>query len=132
MATTTLAEKATIGVAIVGEQPYAEGVGDRERLFLSAEDLKRITATKKNSDKSILIILAGRPLIIQDAIKDVDAVVMAWLPGTEGAGITDVISGKYNFTGKLPLAWPKTMEQIKIKDTKDPLFSYGHGLTYPQ
>lgn len=130
MATGTKSIKADVGVVVVGERPYAEGVGDRQRLLLSPEDLKRIQVAKKNSDKVVLVILSGRPLIVQNALRDVDAVVVAWLPGTEGAGITDVLSGKYNFSGKLPLAWPKTMEQIEKKDVRDPLFKFGFWLTY--
>ena len=130
MAEKKLTPKAEVGIVVVGEQPYAEGVGDRERLTLSPEDLKRITSVKQNSDKVILIILAGRPLIIQDVLKDIDAVVMAWLPGTEGNGITDVLSGKNNFTGRLPMVWPKTMDQIETKNMKDPLFGFGFGLQY--
>lgn len=126
----TLFSKADVGIAVVGERPYAEGVGDRERLSMSAEDLQRIKYAKNNSRRVVVIIIAGRPLIIQEAMKDVDVVIMAWLPGTEGAGITDVLSGKYNFSGKLPLAWPKTMEQVENKDTRDPLFEFGYGLTY--
>lgn len=130
MAEKKLETKAEIGVVVIGEQPYAEGVGDRERLTLSPEDIKRIASVKENSEKVVLIILAGRPLIIQDIVQDVDAIVMAWLPGTEGDGITEVMSGKHNFTGKLPLVWPKTMEQIETKNMKDPLFEFGLGLTY--
>jgi beta-glucosidase len=130
MAEKKLTTKAEIGVVVIGEQPYAEGVGDRERLLLSPEDIKRVEAAKENSEKVVLIILAGRPLIIQDITKDVDAIVMAWLPGTEGAGITDVLSGSNNFTGKLPVTWPKTMQQIEAKDMSDPLFEFGYGLSY--
>ncbi len=131
MAEKKLAQKAEVGIVVIGEQPYAEGVGDRERLSLSPEDLKRIAHAKQNSNKVVVIMLAGRPLIIEQILKDVDALVMAWLPGTEGEGITDIVSGKYNFSGKLPVAWPKTMEQIETKTIKEPLFELGHGLAYP-
>ncbi len=130
MAEKKLARQADVGVVVIGEQPYAEGVGDRERLSISPEDAKRIETARKNSKKVVLLILAGRPLIIEHAIQNVDAVVMAWLPGTEGEGITNVLSGKYNFTGKLPLVWPKTMEQIETKNVKDPLFGFDFGLRY--
>lgn len=130
MATKKLATKAEVAIVVIGEQPYAEGVGDRERLLLSPEDNKRIAAARKNSQKVILLIIAGRPLIIESVLKDADAVVMAWLPGTEGEGISDVLSGKYPFSGTLPLAWPKSMAQIEAKDTKDPLFPRGFGLKY--
>lgn len=132
MATKKLSQKAEVGVVVIGEQPYAEGVGDRERLLVSPEDLKRVASAKKNSKKVVVIIIAGRPLIIENIVKSVDGVVMAWLPGTEGEGITDVLSGKNNFSGKLPIAWPKTMEQIETKDTSSPLFILGFGLAYKQ
>ncbi len=130
MAEKTLTKKADIAVVVIGEQPYAEGVGDRERLLISPEDQKRISSAKKNSEKVVLLIIAGRPLIIEESVKDVDAVVMAWLLGTEGEGISDVLSGDYDFSGKLPVAWPKTMEQIETKLMKEPLYKIGHGLTY--
>jgi beta-glucosidase len=128
MANGVYMKKAEISLVVVGEQPYAEGMGDRERLTLSPEDQKRISFSKKNSNRVVLIILAGRPLIIEDIINDVDAVVMAWLPGTEATGISDVLSGKYDFSGKLPLAWPRTMEQIENKNLDNPLFEFGYGL----
>ncbi len=130
MAEKKLVKKAEVGIVVIGERPYAEGVGDRERLSLSPEDLKRIAHAKQNSNKIVVIILAGRPLIIENIVKDVDAIVIAWLPGTEGEGITDVLSGRYNFSGKLPLVWPKTMEQIETKTIKEALYEIGHGLTY--
>lgn len=130
MAEKKLTTKAEVGVVVIGEQPYAEGVGDRDRLTLSPEDIKRIVSVTENSEKVVLIILAGRPLIIQDIVQDVDAIVMAWLPGTEGDGITEVLSDKHNFTGKLPVVWPKTMEQIETKNMRDPLFEFGFGLSY--
>ncbi len=130
MATKTLSVKAEVSIVVIGEKPYAEGMGDRELLSISAEDLKRIDTAKNNSKKTILIIIAGRPLIIENVLKNVDAVIMAWLPGTEGEGITDIVSGKYSFTGKLPLVWPKTMQQIETKDMSDSLFPFGFGLIY--
>lgn len=132
MATKRFSKKADISIVVVGERPYAEGVGDRERLSLSPEDTKRIAAARKNSQKVVLLILAGRPLIIENALESADAAVMAWLPGTEGEGISDVLSGKYAFSGTLPLAWPKTMEQIDSNNTKDSLFAFGFGLQYPK
>jgi beta-glucosidase len=73
-------------------------------------------------------------MIIQDALSQADAFLVAFLPGTEGQGIADVLFGDYKPTGKLSFSWPKSMDQLPLningpKD-KDPLFSYGHGLTY--
>ncbi len=123
-------KKADVAIVVIGEQPYAEGAGDRDSLELSPEDTKRIMKARSSADKTILLVLAGRPLIITDMLANVDAAVMAWLPGTEGGGITDVLSGRENFSGKLPLAWPRSMEQVEKRDTSDPLFAYGYGLSY--
>ncbi len=99
-------EKAEVGIAVVGEAPYAEGWGDNEHPALSAEDLQTIAKVKTASKKLVVIIISGRPLDISPFVSDWDAVVAAWLPGSEGAGITDVLFGDYPFTGKLPVAWP--------------------------
>jgi beta-glucosidase len=86
----------------------------------------------------IVIILSGRPLVITEQLPLADAWVAAWLPGTEGAGIADVLFGDYPFTGKLPYTWPRTNEQlpININNAGDrtgcdgPLFPFGYGLEF--
>lgn len=81
----------------------------------------------------IVIILSGRPMIITDEIDQMDALIAAWLPGTEGQGIADVIFGDYAPTGKLSYTWPRSMDQIPINDidgSKGSLFPFGFGLTY--
>jgi len=98
-------EKADVGIAVVGEMPYAEGWGDNEHPSLSVEDLNTITALKAQSKKIIVIIVSGRPLDIAPHIDDWDAVVAAWLPGTEGIGVADVLFGDVPFTGALPIEW---------------------------
>ena len=73
------------------------------------------------------------PLIIDKVIDNADAFVAAWLPGTEGRGVTDVLFGDYNFKGKLSFSWPRSMDQIPINvgdRNYDPLFKYGYGLQY--
>ncbi len=73
-------------------------------------------------------------MIVTDQMSTTDSFVAAWLPGTEGDGVAEVLFGDYNFTGKLPFSWPRTMAQIPINvgDTDyDPLFAYGFGLEYP-
>lgn len=97
---------ADVGIAVVGENPYAEGWGDQENLFLSEKDLETIEKLRNNSKKIIVIIISGRPLEIKNEIKNWDAVVAAWLPGGEGGGIADVIFGFQPITGKLPVGWP--------------------------
>ena len=99
------AELADFGIAVVGEAPYAEGWGDRENPTLSAEDIATINNLKKVSKKVIVIIVSGRPLDIKPYIDDWDAVVAAWLPGSEGQGVADVLFGDYKFKGILPLKW---------------------------
>jgi beta-glucosidase len=88
---------------------------------------------KKADIPVVVILFSGRPMIINDVLGDADAFVAAWLPGTEGRGITDVIFGDYKPTGKLSFTWPKSMEQIPINPGDadyDPLFKYGYGLSY--
>lgn len=127
---------AEIGIAVVGEQPYAEGVGDRADLSLSAEDIQTITNLRNHSKKLIVIILSGRPLIITDQYPLADAWVAAWLPGTEGESVADVLFGAAPFTGKLPYTWPRSNDQLPVnintvKQTTGcdaPLFPYGFGL----
>lgn len=106
--------KADIGIAIVGEAPYAEGWGDNPNPTLSPEDLKIIENLKKNSEKLLVIIVSGRPLIITDEIEEWDAVIAAWLPGSEGVGVADVLFGDTPFTGSLPLPWPAGISQVPI------------------
>jgi len=98
-------EKADVGIAIVGEAPYAEGWGDNAHPSLSAEDINTIEAVKAQSKKIVVIIVSGRPLDIAPYIDEWDAVVAAWLPGSEGIGIADVLFGDVPFTGRLPLEW---------------------------
>jgi len=97
---------ADVGIAVVGENPYAEGWGDQENLFLNEKDLETIEKLRNNSKKIIVIIISGRPLEIKNEIKNWDAVVAAWLPGSEGGGVADVIFGLQPITGKLPVDWP--------------------------
>ena len=129
-------EMADVGIAVVAEQPYAEGVGDTENLSLNPADIAAITNLRAHSRKLIVIILSGRPMMITDQYPIADAWIAAWLPGTEGAGIADVLFGEYPFTGKLPYSWPRTHEQLPINMNNStdlsgcdaPLFPYGYGL----
>ncbi|HXC98723.1 MAG TPA: glycoside hydrolase family 3 N-terminal domain-containing protein [Verrucomicrobiae bacterium] len=93
-------------IAVVGELPYAEMKGDREHLDLAAEDKALIAKAKASGAPVVTILLSGRPLVLNSALNDSTAFVAAWLPGTEGLGVTDVLFGDYKFTGKLPRAWP--------------------------
>ena len=95
-------KKADAVIAVVGELPYAEGKGDQQNLTLPAEDLELIAKANASGLPVITILFSGRPLVLNSAFADSDAFVAAWLPGTEGLGVTDVLFGDFKFTGKLP------------------------------
>jgi beta-glucosidase len=81
----------------------------------------------------VVVLLSGRPMIINDVLEKCESFVAAWLPGTEGAGVADVLFGDYRPTGKLSFSWPRSMAQIPINvgdENYDPLFKYGYGLTF--
>ncbi|HXT62505.1 MAG TPA: glycoside hydrolase family 3 N-terminal domain-containing protein [Pyrinomonadaceae bacterium] len=127
------ARGADIGIVVVGETPYAEGRGDREDLSLSADDLRAIRNVKQAGIPVVVILISGRPMIISEALDACDAFVAAWLPGTEGRGVTDILFGNHKPTGKLSFSWPRSMAQIPINigdADYDPLFRYGFGLTF--
>jgi beta-glucosidase len=129
----TGAEGADAVVVVASELPYAEGVGDRRDLSLDEEDQATLANAKKSGVPLVLVLLSGRPLILGEALEQADAVVAAWLPGTEGLGITDVLLGDDAPTGKLPHSWPRSMAQVPINvgdEPYDPLFAFGFGLTY--
>ena len=124
---------ADAAVVVVGETPYAEMLGDRDDLGLAKEDLDVIANVKRAGIPLVVVILSGRPLILGEGLEMADAVVAAWLPGTEGAGVADVLFGDYKPTGKLSFSWPRSMSQIPINvgdaDYR-PQFPFGYGLTY--
>jgi beta-glucosidase len=121
-------------VAVVGEQPYAEMKGDRQDLNLAAEDAALIERARKSGLPVVTVLLSGRPLILGPALEASDAFVAAWLPGTEGQGVADVLFGVSKPTGKLSRTWPRTNyqlgETVANSTPKDPLFPYGFGLSY--
>jgi beta-glucosidase len=123
---------ADVAIVVVGETPYAEGGGDTEDLALAAEDLATLKAVKATGVPVVGVLVSGRPMILGEALDLCDAFVAAWLPGTEGRGVTDVLFGDFKPTGKLSTSWPRTMAQVPINvgdANYDPLFPYGFGLT---
>ena len=127
------AKGADIGIVVIGEKPYAEGNGDSKTLALDKKDIETIASMKKAGIPVVVLLYSGRPMIINNALKSADAFVAAWLPGTEGKGLTDVLFGDYKPKGKLSFTWPKSVQQlpINIGDSEyDPLFPYGYGLSY--
>ncbi len=127
---------ADIGIVVVGESPYAEGVGDKSDLGLSSADISLIERMREHSERLVVILLSGRPLIITDQFPLADAWVAAWFPGTEGQGVADVLFGDFPFTGRLPYIWPRSHEQIPgdristagTHGCEAPLFPFGYGL----
>jgi beta-glucosidase len=127
------AEKADVVVAVVGEDPYAEGSGDRAKLELLPDDRALIAAAKRSGKPLVVVLLTGRPIILGEILDAADALVAAWLPGTEGAGVADVLAGAAKPTGKLSVSWPKDMSQVPINvgdPNYAPLFPFGHGLSW--
>ncbi len=117
-------------IVIVGEPPYAEMRGDRTNLILSVEDLALVATAKSSGAPVITILISGRPLILDSALRDSRALIAAWLPGTEGSGVADVLFGDYRFTGKLPRDWPSNNEHIRVGSKGEhPSFPFGFGLT---
>jgi beta-glucosidase len=135
-------QRPDVAIVVFGEIPYAEGQGDITNLLYNwkyPEDLKLLKKLKANGIPVVSVFLTGRPLWMNTEINQSDAFVVAWLPGSEGAGIADVLFTKadgsinYDFSGKLSFSWPKFADQavLNIGDqTYQPLFSYGYGLTY--
>jgi beta-glucosidase len=129
----TGAAGADVGLVVIGETPYAEGFGDRTDLGLAKEDLEAIANVKKAGIPVVVVLLSGRPMILGEVLAQSDALVAAWLPGSEGQGVTDVLLGDFKPAGKLPFTWPRSMAQMPINvgdAAYDPLFPYGFGLTY--
>src|SRR2546425_8691816 len=108
----TGAAGANIGVVVIGETPYAEGRGDRTDLSLAKEDIEAVDNMKKAGIPVVVILLSGRPMMINEILDRSDAFIAAWLPGTEGQGVADVLFADYKPTGKLSTSWPRSMFQI--------------------
>ena len=121
-------------LVVVGEKPYAEGLGDRKDLTLGPTQDEALVSRARQSGKPVIVVLiSGRPMIIDKALGNCDAFVAAWLPGTEGQGVADVLLGDYKPSGKLPHTWPRNMSQVPCAEGQcagTPLFSYGFGLTF--
>ncbi len=129
------ASGAEVGVVVIGEKPYAEGVGDSSDLSLSAEDLQTLAAVKKAGIPVVLVLLSGRPLILGPALEQADGVVAAWLPGSEGGGVADILFGVAKPVGRLSRTWPRSLAQLPLTiasepTASDPQFPFGFGLGY--
>lgn len=149
-----------IAVVVIGERPYAEGLGDLrtgdhvlveagsqikgaikilepygnslELANLHPEDLQAIKNITEKGLPVVVILMSGRPLVINKELNEASAFVAAWLPGSEGQGVADVIFGDHDFQGKLSFSWPRNTTDVFNRGDKPyaPLFPYGYGLTY--
>ena len=137
---------ADIGIVVVGETPYAEGFGDvggpecgfctpaqleEKSLSLQAGDREVIDRVCGAISRCVVLVVSGRPQVLTDQLGEMDALVASWLPGSEGAGVADVLFGRRAFTGRLSMTWPRSEDQVPINvgDRRyDPLFPYGWGL----
>ena len=119
-------------VVVVGEPPYAEMRGDRLELALDASDRQALANARASNLPVIMVIISGRPLDIAPILGDANAVLAAWLPGTEGGGVADVLFGDYRPTGKLSFTWPRSVDHASrnAAGPRDALFPFGFGLTY--
>jgi beta-glucosidase len=121
---------ADVGIWVGGETPYAEGKGDSSTLAFGSDNSSQLGDICSRVKTCIAILYSGRPVVIGDQLPKAQAFVAGWLPGTEGAGITDVLFGA-GFTGKLPVSWPKAVsdEPVNSGDGKTPLFPLDYGIT---
>lgn len=153
-------EKHDVAIVVIGEHPYAEGMGDvrtGNNILVEAgsqikglmkilepygrslelaeshpEDLAAIRNITKKGIPVVAVLLSGRPLLINQELEEVSSFVAAWLPGSEGQGVADVLFGDHDFKGKLTFSWPKeSRAELNVGDTDyDPLFPFGFGLNY--
>jgi beta-glucosidase len=134
---------ADIAIVVVGETPYAESFGDighesnTRELTLTEEHQEYIKIYKKKGIKTVVVLVSGRPLVVTNQIENSDAFIAAWLLGSEGEGVAEVLFGDFNFSGKLPHSWPRSIADYKGKygpnfwdNSIQPLYPLGYGLKY--
>jgi beta-glucosidase len=143
-------DRRATGIVVVGETPYAEGFGDVfgpqwawdpadngvprpvKDMQLSAADKAAVDRVCREAARCAVVVVSGRPLVIDPAqLGEIDALVAAWLPGSEGAGVADTLFGRRPFTGRLPVSWPRTLDQEPLNAGDAdyaPLYRYGYGL----
>jgi beta-glucosidase len=126
------AKGASAVVVVVGELPYAEMKGDRQEPRVSESDAALIEKAKAAGAPVVTVIFSGRPLILGSVLDTTDALVAAWLPGTEGQGVADVLFGDHKMSGKLPRNWPRDASQLSGNSVtmENPQFARGFGLSY--
>ena len=135
-------EKPDVAIVVFGEDPYAEGRGDRPNVDFEPEnkhDLRLLQSLRAQGIPVVSVFLSGRPLYVTPEINASEAFVAAWLPGSEGAGVSDVLFAKadgsvaYDFRGKLSFSWPRAPDQTPLNTGTEPyypLFAFGTGMAY--
>lgn len=121
-------------IVVVGEVPYAEMFGDSSNLTITEPGPSTINNVC-GAVKCVVVVVSGRPVVLEPYVDKIDALVAAWLPGTEGQGVADVLFGDYGFTGKLARTWFKSVDQLPMNvgdRNYNPLFPFGFGLTTQQ
>jgi len=126
----------SFAIFAVGEEPYVESFGDNLRgLAIPVEGVDIINSVSDNIP-TLVILVSGRPLVFEPwLLEKIDALIAAWLPGSEGGGIADVVFGDHDFKGRLPVTWFKRVEQLPLHigvNSYDPLFPLGFGLRYKE
>tara|TARA_B100000401_G_scaffold104214_1_gene67534 strand:- start:2567 stop:4303 length:1737 start_codon:yes stop_codon:yes gene_type:complete len=117
-----------LAVVVIGEDPYTEFFGDKDNLDLLNDDINTINNLKNKGYKVMVLLISGRPMNIAEHIDDWDGFAAIWLPGSEGDGVSDILFGDFQSTGKLSYPWPTKAEHGANADDKDLLFNFGYGL----
>jgi beta-glucosidase len=123
-----------VGIVVLGESPYAEFRGDRQNgLRLDEEDVNALDRVARAGVPTVVVLVSGRPLVLTESLPKMNALVAAWLPGSEGAGVADVLFGRHPETGRLPVAWPRSEDHLRHDPDgpgSEPLFPCGHGFRW--
>ena len=117
-----------VGLVVLAEEPYAEGMGDRSELNLTPDQLDLLERVRASCERLAVVLLSGRPLIVTEQLPQWDALVAAWLPGSEGQGVADVLCGAVPFTGRLSFDWPASHADLPRRAGSQTLFRLGDGL----
>jgi len=143
-------QKPDVAIVVYGESPYAESAGDRPNVAFEPDDARALRLVERLKDAGIPVVsvfLSGRPLYVTREVNASNAFVAAWLPGSEGGGVADLLFRKpdgkpqYDFRGRLSFSWPRAPDQAPLhvprpnaplaeKQAYDPLFPFGYGLDY--
>jgi len=117
-----------LAIVVIGEDPYTEFFGDKDNLDLLEEDIQTINNLKDKGYKVLVLLISGRPMNIADHLDNWDGFAAIWLPGTEGNGVSDILFGDFQSTGKLSYPWPINAEDGANAPENDLLYNIGFGL----